>query len=42
MGRFGQIVEELKNMTPAEKRQAVVDAGIIDRKGNLNEAYKKK
>ncbi len=34
-----QIMEQLKNMTPEEFLQTLVDAGIYTKKGNLTEYY---
>jgi ABC-type uncharacterized transport system substrate-binding protein len=35
-----QFMQALENMTPEQQRQSLINAGILDDKGNLTEPYK--
>jgi hypothetical protein len=39
--RFAYIVDALKQMTPAEFRQSLFEAGIVDENGKLTPMYKR-
>src|SRR5260370_1436124 len=39
-GQFAYLVEELNKLTPADLRQSLVEAGIIDEEGKLTEKYR--
>jgi hypothetical protein len=42
LGKFGFIVEQIREMTSDEFHESLIDAGIIDRNGRLTSKYKPK
>jgi hypothetical protein len=37
---FARVIADMKAMTPAQRRESLVDAGIITKKGNYTKPYR--